>query len=67
MVPFLVGSILVNKMRAPDWFKFMAGELLFLFSEHLLIDKFSFIEFFIDIWGSSCKKILKNIILNNVS
>ena len=33
----------------------MAVELLFLFSEHLPIGKFSFIEFFIDIWGSSCK------------
>ena len=34
------GSILVNKMGAQDWFKFMAGELLFLFNEHLLIGKF---------------------------
>ena len=43
--PFLVWSILMNKMGTPDWFKFMAVELLFYSVKTFLLISFHLLNF----------------------
>ena len=65
--PFLVGSILMNKMGTPDWFKFMAVELLFYSVKTFLLISFHLLNFSSIFGVVAVKKFKKSIKLKNAS